>query len=285
MTVLLKGERHAHTLTAGQGNDDIVVAFDLPAESVLRRVSINMDIIGVALAFEREQALHYSLAMYMIELEDPDMAISYEDLWDRFVPKYTDVDTIDLDTGAADTTPFWEPGEANFDEVFDMGNMPLRMYYRRKRMTIADPGNAGLVFQPAETPFEPQWLAMEKLHIRLNKSIRVRKPSVVILGLATPSLDDTTTARAHLLEAEWGQIQYVESTLERALMDQLNIVEAGAETPWVEASLLLRKHLAPDVFEETAGAYSADNFNVFLDLHFEHTVPGRMHTGVIDLTP
>ncbi len=284
MTVLLKGERHFQVLT-GTGTDTVITAFDLPAESVLRQVKINLDIVGTSVAKEREASVQYAIAIYLIELDDPDSPPGYDALWDRFVLKYTDVDTIDLDTAGTDVTPFWEPGEANFDEVFDLGDMPLKMYMRRKRFTFADPGNAGLKFQPAETPFEPQWFGADKVFIRMNRSVRVRKPSVFIVAMANPAMDDTTTTRAVLLENEWGQLQYVESLLERALIDQINLVEAGAETPWEDASLLLRKHLAPDVFEQTAAAFLTEAFNVFGDMHFEHSVPGSMDFKSVDLTP
>lgn len=283
--ITLKGERHAQITSEGGGNDSVIVAFDLPADSVLKRVVINLNILGVSLAHERETALHYALAAYLVQLDDPDQVVGYEALWDRFVPKYTDVDTLDLNTGSVDTTPFWEPGEANFDEVFDLGDMPLRMYYRRKRLTMADPGNAGLRFQPSETPFEPQWWPGDNVRIEMNKSVHVRAPSVFMLAIAVPSLDDTSTTRPTLTEVEWGRIQYVEATLERSLIDQLDVVEVGATTPWEDSSLLLRKHLAPDVFEEDAASYLTEAFRVYADLHFEHTVPGQISLGTIDLTP
>ncbi len=284
MTITLKGERTFQILT-GSNNDTVITAFDLPADSVLKRIGCKMDIVGVTLAQERESAFGYAIAAYLIELDDPDAVVDYDVLWDRFVPKYTDVDTIDLDTGVADTTPFWEPGEANFQDVFDMGDKPLRLFMRRKVMNFADPGSSGFRFQPSETPFEPQWMAADKVFMRVNKSIRIRKPSVMIVAIGSPGFDDTTTTRPTLIENEWGQIQFVESTLERALIDQLNVIEPGAETPWEDASAVLRKHLAPDVFEQIGGSFVTENFNVFGHMQFEHTVPGSMDFSVVDLTP
>lgn len=284
MTITLKGERHAQVLT-GSNSDTVLLAFDLPAASVLQEVSASIHLVGVNAAIEREQACMYAVAAYLIELEDPDTNADYEDIWDRFVPKYTDIDVIDLDTIGTDTTPFWEPGEANFDEIFDMGDMPTKLFMRRKMLTFASPGNGGIRFQPAETPFEPQWMAADTFSIKINKSVRVRAPSVFIVSIGNPALDDTANTRFHLGEADWGQIQYVEMTLERALVDQLGLIEAGAETPWEESSDLLRRHLAPDVFEATAGAFIAMPFNIFAQLQFSHTVPGTMDFSVVDLTP
>ncbi len=245
----------------------------------------SVDVIGASVAKEREQACGYAAGMWLIQLDDADSVGSYENIIDERIPKYTDVDAIDLDTNTADTTPFWEPGEADFQEVWDMDNPVRKLFMRRKTLTFATPGSSGLRFQPAESPFEPQWHAADSFQIKLNRRIRVRRPSVVVVAFASPGYDDTTTSRVALTEGEWGDIQYVEQTLERSLMDQLGKTEAGAETPYVEATDTLRKHLAPDVFEETAGAYTTEAYNVFTTLHFEHTVPGSMEFTKVDLTP
>jgi len=284
MSVLLKGERFNHNLT-GSSSDTVLTGFDLPAGSVLKHIGARIHVISNLAAVEREQSAMYAIAAYLIELDDPDAVVSYEDLWDRFVPKYTDVDLIDLDTAGADVTPFWEPGEARFDEIFDMGDRPLRLFMRRKMVTFADPGSAGFRFQPAETPFEPQYMPADIINFKLNRSIRVRKPSCVVVAMSNPALDDTVSNHPALTESEWGQIQYIESTLERALMDQLGQTEAGAESPWEEASDIIRKHLAPDIQEETAGAFITLAWNAFVTLQFSHTVPGSMDFRTIDLTP
>ena len=166
-----------------------------------------------------------------------------------------------------------------------MGDQPLRLFSRKKVLTFADPGTSGLKFQPSETPFEPQWFGADRFSIRLNRPIRTRRPACVVMAIASPDWGDTSTGRAILTENEWGRIQYVEQTLDQALIDQLNLVEAGAETPWEDASVLLRKHLAPNVLEETAGAFVNDTFNVFWTMQFEHSVPGHRSYGRVDLTP
>lgn len=228
----------------------------------------------------------YACGAYLVKVEDPDTAVSYQALWDRHVPKVSDLDTIDLDTAGEDTSPFWHPGEADFDAIFDMGDRPLKLFMRKKMLNFANPGSAGMRFQDAATPFAAQWLGADSFKVKVNRSIRVSSPSVVLIAISSASMDDTTaTPHTVLTENEWAQVQYVEATLERALMDQMNLVEAGAETPWENASVLLRKHLAPDVFEETAASFIQDAYNVFTQMDFAHTVPGAMDFRVVDLTP
>lgn len=282
--ILLKGERHAQ-INTGSGGDDVVLAFDLPAQSILRGFEADLHIIGTSLALEREKALGMAVAAYVIELDDPDTADTYDDIWDRFVVNYTDVDTIDLDTVGTTDTAFWEPGEADFETLFHMGDQPKRLFMRRRMLTFADPGNAGYRFQPSETPFEPQWFPAERMRVASRENVYIRKPSVCLIGIAQPAYDDTATTRTHLTENEWGQVQYMESTLERSLVDQLNIVEAGAEVPWENSSALMRKHMAPNVFEATAGAFITGDWNVFATMQFQHTVPGSMDFSVVDVTP
>ncbi len=280
----LMGEKTGQVLI-GADLDTVLVGIDLPASCTLKNVQITVDMVGTSVAKERENAIGYAAAAYIIAVEDPSIRVDYDVLWDRFVPKYTDLDVIDLDTTTAVTTPFWEPGEASFEDVFDMGNRPQKVFGRKKQMNFSDPGSSGLKFQPSETPFEPQWFGSDRFVMRMNRGVRVRNPSVLLLAVASPAFDDTVTARSVLTEAQWGQIQYAEATLERALMNQLVLQEAGAETPWEEASDTLRQYLAPNVFEVTAGAFVTEGWNSFTQAQWTLQVPGKMEFDRIDLTP
>lgn len=284
MSLDLVGEKE-FLIQTGSNNDVVAVAIDIPAGCKLKNLSISCDVIAAAAAFERETACAYAAAAYIFPVEDPDSRVDYNTLWDRFVPKYNDLDVVDLDTTAVDATPFWEPGEGLFDQVFDMGVQPVKIFGRKKRMNFADPGSAGMKFQPAETPFEPQYHPADRFNVKTNRPMRARQPSVMLLAVASPAYDDTTTVRAQLAENQWGQIQYAEATLERALMDTLALTEAGATIPWANASDTLRQYLAPDVFEEVAGSFVATAYLVFGRCSWTLNVPGEMDIGRVDLTP
>ncbi len=285
MTIALKGERFSQVLTSSAG-DNVMFGISLPAESVLKNITARIDIVGTSPSLERHEATAYAVAGYVLGLEDPDSPVPFDSIWDRFVPKYKRIDVIDLDTGSLDSTPFWEPGEAAFEEVFDMGDMPTRLFMRRKMLNFSNPGSSGFRFVDQATPFEPQWYPSDSFNIQVNKPIRVGKPSIILFAIAAPALDATTVSEdGHLLESEWGQIQWVEATLERALIDQLGVKEGGAETPWEESSDLLRKHLAPDIYEQTPDSYVLETYNVYSSVQFEHTVPGVMSFDTVDLTP
>ena len=280
----LKGEMLSHVIITG-GVDTVIQAIDIPANSELRSVDIRVDLIGAAIAHERETSVGYAAKALVIAVEDPDTRVAADVMLDRFLPKYTDVETIDLDTTTADTTPFWEPGEGVYEEIFDMGNTPMVTFSRKKIMNFADPGSGGMRFQPAESPFEPQFVVADSFRVRQNRVIKTKRPSTYLLAIASPAFDDTTVARSQLGENEWGQIQYAEATLERALMDQLGETEAGAETPWVQASALLREYMAPQTLEITGASFNSESYNAFIQTNFTVRVPGRMNFKALDLTP
>lgn len=284
MPMDLMGEKEFQVLS-GSNNDIVFLTIDIPAGCILKKVDLQGEIIGQAAANERENALAYAMAGYIIPVEDPDTRVTPDVLWDRFVPKYTEVDLIDLDTTTAVTTPFYEPGEGSFEDLYDMGNTPLKVWSRKKRLNFADPGSLGLRFQPAETPFESQWIPCDRFRMRINKGIKVKRPSVLSVAIASPAYDRTQTVENQLTEQTWGQIQYAEATLERALMNQLALTEATAETPWEEASVILRQYLSPDVHERTAATFLTEQFNVFGFCTYTVNVPGTMSFDKVDLTP
>ena len=105
----------------------------------------------------------------------------------------------------------------------------------------------------------------------------VNKPSVLVVALASPNLDDTTTVTPKALtEAQWPQIRYVGHVMERALLHVLGVTEAGAETPWEEATALLQAHLEPDMYEEAAGKFTAMNWHTFSEAIIDHSVVGEL---------
>ncbi len=78
-----------------------------------------------------------------------------------------------------------------------------------------------------------------------------------------------------------GEVKYIDHVLEMAMMDLLGLTEAGAETPWEEASDLLRAYLDPSLLEPNAGTFVGTSWGAFGELTFDVVVPGRMPTRVL----
>ncbi len=261
------------------GTDRVVAAISLPSGTRLNRVSGTLKMVQLV-ALNVDDIAAYGAEIWLLPVFDPDAAINADTLWDNVVPKDNDADTLDLDTGATDTSPFWEPGEADLQQIFNVGNVPEKIWERRRLMTIND--GYVFAFQDNQTPFLLQWHPGSVDRIRVNKNYLLTEPMMLCLGVASPALDDTTTAvPTAMIEADWARVKYMKEVLSIALQQMLGLTEAGAETPFIEAAQLLRSHLAPDIFEEDGGRYVSAAWQAVAELNIDHSVPGEMAIGQI----
>jgi len=262
------------------GTDTVIGGITLPSDTVVRDVRATFDILDSGAGFlAKNVGIMYGIEGYILPLLDPDSAIEFNVLWDNLVPKDTDTETIDLDTGAADTTPFFEPGEIDWSKVLDVGLRPRKIYSRYKLMTF---NNAAQHGQDEETPFAAQWVGGDRVHVRIRRSLHVSQPSVLLFAFASPAVDDTTTTpETALTEPNLSQVKYMEETLERAHLTLIGLTEAGAETPFVEAGALIKTHLEPDMFEQTSGRYFPVAYRVFTEMMIGHSVRGRFGTTTL----
>lgn len=266
--------RYTHH-TVSPGTDRAVLGISLPSGSRLNNIRCDISLTHTAI-LDADKAAMYGCEAWILPVLDPDAATLHDTIWDTLVPKDTDVETIDLDTGATDTTPFLEPGEPDFQGLFEVGLQPERIYRRERILTIAN-GAASAVFQDNQTPFAVRWLPGDAFRINIRKNYAIRQPSVLLIGIANPALDDMSTAGQTLLsEAQWPQVKYIGHVLERALLHLMGLTETGAETPWEEATELLKLHLEPDVFESSAGQFATGTYQVVARMMVDHSVEGKL---------
>ena len=129
--------------------------------------------------------------------------------------------------------------------------------------------NNDLVSRDPATPFTREWFAGGIYNVRITKPMHVMQPSVFVAAMSAPALDDTTTAEeTALAENEWARIKYIDFVLEQMMIHQLGLVESGAETPWEEASALVKKYLMPDVMEAETNAWIGATYRVFGEARF-----------------
>lgn len=262
------------------GTDLIMFGVSLPSGSVLHDVKVDLR-MSSGLLQASGTLLMYAVEGWLLPVLDPDAAQNLDTMWDSLVPKDTDVEVVDLDTGAADATPFFEPGEPDFSNLFDVGLRPERIYHYNRLLSISD--GAMAIFQDNQTPFSAVWVAGDQRTIRVRKGYRISQPTVLCFGVASPSLDDTdSTIPTALAEEKWGQLKYIGHVLERALLHVFGVIEAGAETPWEEATALLKEILEPDVFETVATIWGAVSWNAAVDVKVDFSVEGRL--GQVMLT-
>lgn len=260
--------------------DEVIGGISLPSDCTLNDIKIECSIVDAS-HLDARSGRFYAVEGYVLPVQDPDAGVGFDTLWDNLVPKDTDVQVMDLDTGALDTTPFFEPGEVDWTALFDVGLQPRRIYQRSKLLTLAG-GGAVHVFQDNQSPFTVLWIAGDRFTIRIRSPIRVSQPSVVVFALANPALDDTlTTLETALSENKWAQIKYIDHVVERGLLHVLGIVEAGAETPWEEATALLQEYLEPDTHEQTAGRFASGSYETYTRQMYDISVPGTMEQAAI----
>lgn len=269
------------------GTDEVMFGINLPVGSIVHSVNAELhfmcgSISGGSNQFPLNTATMIAVEGYVIPVHDPDTLIGMNVLWDRYVPKDTDTDVIDLDTAASDGTSFFEPGEVALANLYDIGVRPKKVFGQKRLLT---PMNASIhTHQAIATPADPgKWTPGGSMRISLRKPFRVRQPSILAYAFGSPLLDDTaTTSPAMLAEAQWPQLKYMEDTLKRALLHQMGVFEAGAETPWEEASALLRFHLNPDVLEDVTGQFIlSGEWSVYGMATINHSVTGTLELGTV----
>lgn len=236
--------RRVAARNAGIGTDNVVVGLSMPGGTAVTDIRIKMGVEAIA-----KQAMNkvvaYAVEGWVLPVHDPDAGASFTSLIDALVPKDTDVQVLDLDTAAADATPFFEPGEAEWGQLFDVGLKPRRIYHRHKFLNFAM-SPVGYNLLPSSDV--PEWWPVDSFNIHIKRTIRVKNPSILVFALASPAMDDkSATGESALAEAEWAQVKYTGHVLERAMLHLLGLTETGAETPWEEATALLQKHMQPDM--------------------------------------
>ncbi len=256
------------------GEDRVIIGLSLPSGSRINDINIEMH-FAQSTPLNISNAVMVAVEGWIIPVLDPDAATLLDTIWDNLVPKDTDVEVVDLDTGAADATVFYEPGEPDFSQLLDVGLRPERIYSSSRLLTISSGSVA--TYQDNQTPFLPVWYPGFVQKIRIRKNYGVSQPSVLLFAVGNPSLDDTSgTGMTAAAEAEWGQTKYIGHVLERALLHLFGVTEAGAETPWEEATALLKKHLEPDVFEQFGTELASSTWLITARAVIDHSVEGRL---------
>lgn len=267
--------RRTGQISTGTGSDQVMVGMSLPKDTVVHDIKVNVSMMGVQDDRTRSQACFYAVEGWILPIFDPDAETVYDTLWDTLVPKDSDVEAIDLDTAASDASPFYEPGEHDFTKIFDIGNRPEKVYGRYRMLTMAN--GALNIYQDVVSPYDHLWLPGDRFSINVKRRLRIREPSVLLFGIANPTTDDlSSTLPKSLAEEKWGQVMYMGEVLHRAMLHLLGLTETGAETPFEEASALLKEHLEPDVYTEDSGVFVTQGFTVYTEMTVDHSVPGML---------
>lgn len=222
----------------------------------------------------------YACDGWLIPVNDPDTVDLVDDIWDRFIEKDFALATgaVDLDTAGTDTISFDEPGIPSPDRIAGVSSLLQDKRWFRRRKLLSFQSNArGFIDGSPDT-----YAVGDVFNVRSRKRMEAEEMSVAILGWGTPLMDMVTTTHPSTpSETQWIQVKYMEVILEQAWMDLVGIGgEAGAETPWEEATALIADMLEPTVVEDTVGAFgNSATWDVWAQLTFDLSVPGRRNFG------
>ena len=266
----IRARRYAQRITSG-GTDEVLVGWSLPSDTIVHsvrgRVSAQSSVSQALL-----ESFICMVEGYVLPVLDVDAEVSFDTLWDNLVPKDTDVQLMDLDTAAADTTAFSEPGEIDWASLLDVGLRPKKVYGRENLVTFPT-SPTGFNITSADVL---KYVPAATFNLGLDTGpFRVSQPSVLLFALGSPVMDDTTTVvEKAAKEDEWGRHKYITQVVQDAMKVLFGLTQAGAEVPWQNAIDLIQKLLEPDVMEETVGSWGSAAWVSFSNAVMTYSVRG-----------
>lgn len=265
-----------HTLTQrliAAGTDEVIGHAPIPSDCTLNNVWCETHVVATGGVDVKEVAM-YGVDGRLIPDRDPGDAVDLTAQWDLQVQKDEDVGAgvFSIDPGSSETSPLFEPGEPNLAAIMDIALDEKVEFYKRRKLISFISTPRGFIDGTPDV-----YLPGDVFKFHAKRNMRAEVHSNAILSFSNPSLDDVTTTAANSFntEAKWMQMKYFEVVLEQSWMELMGLTEAGSETPWEEAALLVEEVLEPTVIEETAGSFQDAAYNVFCSMTFDITVPGR----------
>ena len=265
------------------GNEDRVVAdCPLPSECTQNNVWGEVHMMNND-GFFTDGAVVYGCDGFVVQHPDPDTPDSVDDIWGRMIEfdKAIANAAFDIDTASVSSQPHFEAGEPNINSLLDEHayNDDNHWYKRRKILSFANSPTGFHWVTGGVSTYSPR----DMFKVRSRRNITADVPSMSLVGMTMPGLSGTTSSvpNGPGSEAEWIQMKYLEVVLEQAWMFLVGLVEAGAESPWEDAAILVGHLLEPAPFEEDAASWFTDEFRIWSTWTFDVTVPGRRDFNVI----
>jgi len=258
-------------------DDAVMFGVSLPSGSRVNHIRARMSCEASAAQTMNLQCL-YMVEGWILPVLDPDAGAQMDTIFDQLVPKDTDTDTLDLDTGAAASGSFYEPGEHDWSELIDVGLQPERIFQRKRLLSFAN-NPIGFHITSGDAV---KWWPSDAWALDIKKNFFVRQPSLLVFAFANPPLLDTTgTLPTVLAENEWTRFKYVTDFLHQAIIELIGLTESGAETPYDEMTTLIKKWMDPDVYEGTPGSFTPVTWRPVWDAGIDVSVEGTMGSATL----
>ncbi len=234
----------------GNSADLVMCGWPLPPRSTLVNVKGRISLaLAVTTGQEIDTVWAYGITAYILPVLDMDAAATFDTIWDTIVPKdeLQADDALDLDTGTADTSPEMEPGLPNLNSIMGI-DVTDRERVCKRFVFVTYPSHPGGLHLSTTLKYVPS----DAFQVNIRSQYFVSKPSVLLFGISSPVTNNTSaTIETAPSKQEWGMLMFLEHTIENMMQLLFSFPEAGAESPYEEASAFIAKLVEPLLTETT----------------------------------
>jgi len=236
---------------------------------------MSVDLISRAF-MDVHEATYYGIHGFVVPVLDPDSDTFPDAMWDAQVPKDVSIggDTLDMDTGATDTSALFELKDINVAEMINMSTAPQKVFRRTKRLSFANTEGKAYEKRGDDDTFLPT----DTFSALIGRPVRTKVPSYLLIAISAPDTNDTLTGwPAVNSEADWFQYRYMRDTLVDAMK---KIVVVGDDDPY-DTALNRVADLLEWFHEEDANSWTQPGFDVFSEFTLDISVPGEFSVGTL----
>lgn len=269
-------------MAVATGADRVLALMPIPPRG--RFLGMRGSVQAVAEDVPKHTALYWPVRAYACQMTDTsDLVDSWDDLWDRWVPKDGDVSEaagtyqLDVDTDNVDQDVFEEPGEASPNELFGLSEPSRLLWKDEELITIASSPigyeGAGVDSYVGARIYQPSW----------SGSIRFPQGGFVALAMAAPEWDDVQTTVPTAMANITDILMYANlpDFLHTARLALIGATESGAETPAVDVLSLIEELVEPTVYEQSDGLFSTTQPRVWTKMVFQVGIAENPDTKVL----
>lgn len=263
-------------LSVAVGADEVFGWCPMPTGAKLMSVSGALHIIGPenrAIA----SFLAYGFSGFVIPVVDPTAALSLKNTWDTMVVKQGVVETgagaggVDYEWDVVDTNEVVQPGRGTYEGITGIG--------QEKSKTIFNPRVEWMSFAKRAVGFvagtPDAWAPVDYKRFRSQMKITADEPSYAMLAISNPALSEVNTAPVTDGTTElWGMGTHLKEILQDFWRIQVGLIEAGAESPYVDAANYIQELTQPDMLDESSTLYDdAAAFTALMECTWEMDFP------------
>lgn len=255
--------------------DTVIFAQAIPGGGKINNVSIDLQLMSDQVSIGI--GCFYGLHGYVVPVLDPDTPSIPDTMWDLQVPKDKPLtaDSLDMDTGSVDTNPVFELGDVSVETIVKAATAPRQVFRRVKLFS----GGSGMA---AFNQDNYTCRHIDQFKFRIKSNIRVEAPSYLLVALSSPDTLATSSAWPVVnTDGEWMMFTYMAHTLRQAWMATVGLIEATAETPYIDALEFIADTIEW-VHEKQGGLFGTTKWRVWGQGSIDMSVPGDI--GNISLT-